>query len=55
MEAKAVTLALVLLALNYLPHTCGQLSTSEKQSLLDQHNAIRASVGGANVVQTVSP
>ena len=33
---------------------CGQLSTAEKQALLELHNELRGSAGGANLVQSVS-
>ena len=38
----------------FLPAVLGQLKTSEKQYLLDLHNELRGTAGGANIVQSVS-
>ena len=37
-----------------LPFIHGQLSTADKQSLLDLHNELRGAAGGANILQSVS-
>lgn len=49
-----MVLALLFLCLSVLPAIYGQLSTAEKQTLLDLHNKLRGSAGGANIVQSVS-
>lgn len=38
----------------FLPTVLGQLKTAEKQALLELHNELRGTAGGANIVQSVS-
>ena len=47
-------LATLLLWLSLLQTLRGQLDTADKQALLDLHNELRGSVGGANILQSVS-
>ena len=54
MERWNIFLAALCLCVSVLPTIHGQLSTNEKQALLDLHNELRGAAGGADVVQSVS-
>ena len=54
MGSGGIFLAFLYLCLSVFPDTYGQLSTTQKQRLLNVHNELRGSAGGANIVQSVS-
>ena len=54
MERWNIFLVPLCLVVSVLPTVCGQLSTNEKQALLDLHNELRGAAGGADIVQSVS-
>lgn len=53
MERRGIFFASLYMCV-FLPTVFGQLQTAEKQAILDLHNELRGTAGGANIVQSVS-